>query len=385
MRGETKRITNARVITDDGVIERGGVETADGVITRVLSEPGPSRPGDIDLAGAWLAPGFLDLHVHPDVPHSPADLRSCVETLSRELLAIGTTGILWTLGNMPFEQLLETAAALRDILADPPEPCAVIGIHSEGPYISPASCGAFDARAIGTPAELPLEKLFEAAGPALKYLSLSPDVPGAVDVVRECVRRGVRVGMGHTLAGVEALQRGLDAGARSVIHTFNNTPDYPMKEPGVRGVTVDEFGMSRPELTSEVICDGIHVDPVLVRALAAAKGPDGLMIVTDSIGGGRSMREGERITGQVREIVVQGGVGRNTLGGMSGSALTMERAFRNFVRFTGASMPDTVRVTSLNAARFLGLDGERGRIRPGCRADFAVLDNALNPVASLMS
>jgi len=343
MRGETKRITNARVITDDGVIEPGGVETADGVITRVLSEPGPSRPGDIDLAGAWLAPGFLDLHVHPDVPHSPADLRSCVETLSRELLAIGTTGILWTLGNMPFEQLLETAAALRDILADPPEPCAVIGIHSEGPYISPASCGAFDARAIGTPAELPLEKLFEAAGAALKYLSLSPDVPGAVDVVRECVRRGVR------------------------------------------GVTVDEFGMSRPELTSEVICDGIHVDPVLVRALAAAKGPDGLMIVTDSIGGGRSMREGERITGQVREIVVQGGVGRNTLGGMSGSALTMERAFRNFVRFTGASMPDTVRVTSLNAARFLGLDGERGRIRPGCRADFAVLDNALNPVASLMS
>jgi len=379
LRGSMKRITNAHVVTEDETIPNGCVDVEEDIIVAVSPEPMQGNSDDIDLEGAWLVPGFLDVHVHLEAPSSLSDLRQYVQDLSRDLLSIGTTGILWTLGNMPFEKMIETAAGLREVLENPPVPCVVLGIHFEGPYISPNSLGAFDPSCIGPPEQYPLERLLEAAGASLKYLSLSPDVPGALDVIRECVRRGVRVGLGHSLALPEILEQAVEAGATSIIHTFNNTPCYPMKEPGVRGITLDEFGMSCDRLMSEVICDGIHVDPLLVRALARAKGCDRVMIVTDSIGGGRLLPEGRRLTVGQDHSIVRGGVGRNQRGQMAGSALTMERAFRNFVNFTGSSMPDAVRVTSLNAARFLGLDHERGRISPGSRADFAVLDEKLTP------
>ena len=374
-----KRITNARVVTEDNIISRACVEVADGVIVSVSAGPTRAEPGDMDLAGAWLVPGFIDVHVHPEIPSSLSDMRERVRELSRELLAIGTTGILWSLGGVPFEKRVAAAGALRAILEDPPDPCAVLGIHHEGPYISPTSPGAFTKGCIGTPEQYLVERLFESGGAALKYLSLSPDVPGALDVIRKCVRRGVRVGMGHSLASPEQVEAAVAAGAASIIHTFNNTPHCPMKEPGVRGVTLDEFSMGSELLTNELICDGIHVDPALVRALARAKPRDRLMIVTDSVGGGRVLHDGYEITGRPSRIVIRGGVGRNERGEMAGSALTMERAFRNFVDFTGASMVEAVRATSLNAARFLGMDRERGRIAPGFRAEFAVLDENLIP------
>jgi len=379
-----KRITNAKVVTEEAIIPDACVEVADGRIVSVASGRAQSRSGDVDLGGAWLVPGFLDVHVHPEPPESLADLRAFVEDFSRKLLALGTTGILWTLGSMAPERTLATAAGLREILADPPDPCAIMGIHFEGPYISPASLGAFDPDTICTPDELAPEKLFEAAGPALAYLSLSPDAPGAVDVIRACVERGVRVGIGHSLATPEVVQQAVEAGAGSVIHTFNNTPRYPMKEPGVRGVTLDEFAMSSGRLMNEVVCDGMHVDPILVRALARAKEAHELMIITDSVAGGIVLGEGEQIRSGKRPVFIRGGVGRNDQGQMSGSSLTMERAFRNFVAFTWAGLPRAVSATSLNAARFLGLHHERGRIASGYRADFAVLDEDLLPRMDLL-
>jgi N-acetylglucosamine-6-phosphate deacetylase len=238
---------------------------------------------------------------------------------------------------------MEFARALRDILAGPPTPCVVMGIHMEGPYLSPASRGANNAASITDPDHLPLARLLDAGGDALKYLSLSPDVPGASDVVRECVRRGVRVGLGHSLTAPAVVQQAIEAGAGSIIHTFNNTPDYPMREPGVRGVTIDEVGLGLPDLMNEVICDGIHVDPILVRALERAKGCRGVMLVTDSLGGGRLLSEGAQIGMGLDTITVRDGGGRLANGGMAGSTLTMERAFRNYFAFTGASMHDARR------------------------------------------
>jgi len=374
-----KRITNARVVTEEGVIAEACIEVEEGGIVSVGAGPVEGKAGDVDLGGAWVVPGFLDVHVHPEGPRSLGDLREYVRELSRRLLSIGTTGILWTLGDEPLQRLLETAMALGEVLADPPTPCAVMGIHFEGPYISPTALGAFDPETISTPLEAPVERLFEAGGGALAYVSLSPDVPGAAEVIKACVERGVRVGLGHSLAAPEVVEEAIAAGASAVIHTFNNTPRYPMKEGGVRGVTLDEVSMTRDDVMNEVICDGIHVDPVLVRALARAKGREGLMIVTDSVAGGVAMKDGEKVRGGENPIFLRDGVGRNRKGMMAGSALTMERAFRNFVRFTGASMEDAVRATSLNTARFLGMDDERGRIAPGYRADFAVLDDDLFP------
>ena len=294
-------------------------------------------------------------------------------------------GVLWTVANLPLDRLLETAAGLRDVLEQATGPCRVLGLHFEGPYIAPKSRGAFAESHVTTPDQLPLSRMLDAGGAWVKYLSLSPDAPGALDVIRACVERGVRVGIGHTLADAATVEAAIAAGAGAVVHTFNNTPDYPMKEPGVRGVTVDECGLASDRVYSELICDGIHVDPTLVRVLARAKGPDHVIVITDSTVGGCERPEGFVISREGAARSIRGGVGRTVQGGMAGSALTMPRAFKNYVRFTGASLPDAVRATSLNAARFLGIDEAFGRIAPGYRARFAVLDADLEPRMDLLA
>ena len=373
------RIVNACLVTDTEIIEDACVAIADDRVADVSRNPGAKRPDDVDLAGAFLVPGFLDIHVHPEEPEHPGHYRECITQLSAEMSSLGVAGILWAVANLPIKDLLESAAAVRDVLADPPPRCAVLGIHYEGPYFSPASRGAFRPEFLASPAELPPQTLLDAAGAALKYLSLAPDAPDADQVIRACVERGVRVGLGHSLAGFEIVKQCIHAGARSEIHTFNNTPTYPMKEKGVRGVTVDETCISERDVFNELICDGIHVDPVLVRLLRRAKGPDRVIIVTDSAVGGVERADGYVLQRRgAGTVVIRGRVGRDADGTMACSALTMPRAFKNYVRFTGATLPETVRATSLNAARFLGLDREFGRIAPGYRARFAVLDENLD-------
>jgi len=185
--------------------------------------------------------------------------------------------------------------------------------------------------------------------------------------------------MGHSLANTSAVQQAVEAGTSAVTHTFNNVPAYPMKEGGVWGTTLDTYGMSTDRVVNELICDGIHVDPVLVRMLRRSKREDGVILVTDSVSGGKLMREGETVREGSFSIRIQGGVGRNKEGGVSGSALTMERAFRNYLKWTGCGLPTAMRVSSLNAALFLGMAGELGTIAPGKKADMVLLTPDLYP------
>ena len=373
------RLTNARIVGEDRVIEHGSVEVEDGRILAVAEGRAGMPAREIDLGGAYLVPGFIDVHVHPPLPEDLSDLPGLVDELSEKLARIGTKGILWTLGGEPMDRKLRSAEILRDLLARRADRGVVLGIHFEGPYISATRArGAFNPKHITTPEALPPEALFEAAGPALKYLSLSPDVPGATGVVKKCVKRGVRVGIGHSEAPADVVTGLIDAGASAQIHTFNNIPEYPMKEPGVWGAPPDLIAVTDDRVFKELICDGIHVDPVLVRLLFRAAKPDRIMVVTDSVSGGVPVPEGTHID-IGGDHVVRDGVGRLEDGKLAGSALTMERAFRNFVNFTGASLCEAVRVTSLSAARFLRMDHERGRIAPGYRADFAALDDELEP------
>ena len=369
-----QRIVNAQVVTEDEVLDRASVEVEADRIVSVGPPRGGARAGDVDLGGAYLVPGFLDIHTHAEVPDGTADYAEEVARYSDEMADLGVAGVLWTVANLPLARILETLEGLRDALDEAPETCRVLGVHSEGPYIAPTSRGAFEEGRVATPEQLPLSRLHEAGGRWLKYLSLSPDTAGAPELIRACVEQGLRVGIGHTLADAATVEAAIAAGAGAIVHTFNNTPDYPMKEPGVRGVTVDECGLASAEVYNELICDGIHVDPTLVRLVARAKGPDRVIVITDSTVGGGERPEGFTISREGATRTIRGGVGRNAQGNMAGSALTMPRAFRNYVRFTGAGLPEAVRATSLNAARFLGIDDAFGRIAPGSRARFAVLD-----------
>ncbi len=372
------RIYNANVVTPTQTFPGGGVEVEDGRITDVFDR---CASGDVDLEGCHLLPGLIDIHTHP-APEDGADPAK-LAGLCDQVRARGTAGFLFAIGNLRSETALDTLGRLRNCVdaIGPDRGC--LGIHLEGPYIEPSMRGGFELESITTPNAFPVAPLLDACGPCARYINISPELPGAIEAIHECRRRGLAVSMGHSAASRDRLLEAVNAGVGAVCHTFNTGQIMRYKEPGVLDITVDLLGLASDELVCEVICDGVHVDPMLVRLLYRAKSADGIALITDSILGGRPAHEGLEIdTGLVKYRIVNG-VGRNPEGGLVGSTLDMAGALRNFVEFTGCGLAGAARAAALTPARLLGLDDEYGAIEQGRRAVFCVLDDTLEPRADL--
>ncbi len=365
-------IANASVVTGDEVLEGAGVEVRDGRIARVV----PScTSGDVDLGGRYLLPGLVDIHVHQDLADL-ADAES-LASLCAALKRTGTAAFLISTSSVPIGELLETLGGIRKVLDALRPDCGCAGFYLEAPYVAFETKGGFDAAAITSPEDLPVADLLDACGDWTRYLNISPELPGAIEAIRECAARGVAVSMGHSAASKEVLEAALDAGVNSVCHMFNTGTIMRYKEPGVLDVTVDLIGLSSDRLVAQLICDGTHVDPVLVRLMRQAKGREGVALITDSLTGGRRAEEGQRITKHINVYTVTKGVGRLPDGGLAGSTLSMATAVRNYVEFTGCSLQEAVRAASAVPARVVGLDEDYGVIAPGRRAQFCVLDEHL--------
>ncbi len=372
------RIWNAQVVTADRVLPNGCVEVEDGRVTRLLESCGG---GDVDLEGSYLLPGLLDLHVHP-MAEDGLDAKR-LAGLCREVRSTGTAGFLFALPNAPLSGILEFVRRLRGNLDALGPDCGCLGIHFESPYVAHETRGGFAPEAITNPEQFPLGPLLDAAGVWGKYLNISPELPGAVDTIRECARRGIPVSLGHTYADRETLLAAVEAGAKTVCHAFNTGPIQRWKEPGVLDVTVNFLGMALDGMVCELICDGCHVDPLLVKMLYHAKGCDGIALITDSILGGRAAEEGQEIAVGTQTYYVKDGVGRNGEGGLTGSTLNMAKAVANFMAFSGCSIVEAARAGSLTPARLLNLESGHGTIAPGRKALFCVLDRHFSPRTDL--
>jgi len=375
---QTGRIFNAQVVTPERILPNGGVAVAGGRVTAVLES---CREGDVDLEGCYLLPGLIDVHTHPpgDDGASPEKLAA----LRDELRGHGTAGFLFAPTNIPVEELLDALRQYRESLDGIGPGRGCLGLHLEGPYVDPGGRGGFRIEAITNPEDFPLDVLLGACGPWAKYINVSPELPGAVETIQACRGRGMAVSIGHTRASREELFAALDAGAGAICHAFNAGEIQRYKEGGVFDVTLDLLGLATDGLVCELICDGIHVDPVLVQLLYRAKGADGIALVTDSILGGRPASEGQEIgAGRTRYRVVNG-AGRNPDGDLVGSTLTMARAVANFASFTGCGLVEAARAAALTPARLLGVEADYGAIEPGRRALFCVLDAGLEPRVDL--
>lgn len=372
------RIANARVVTPDAVLPDAGVTTANGRIVEVDER---RRAGDVDLEGCYLLPGLVDIHVHQD-PDDYAD-PARFAALCADLRRLGTAAFLATTTSVPVGELATTLRRIRDILDTLGPDCGCAGIYLEAPYVDPATRGGFAPQALAGPQTLPLESVLDACGPWARYVNISPELPGAIEAIAECRRRGLAVSMGHSTATRARLDAAVDAGAGSVTHIFNTGTIMRYKEPGVLDMTLDLLGLASERLTAQVICDGVHVDPLLVRLLYRAKGADGVALITDSIAGGRAAPEGLRISSGTSVYTVRGGVGRLPDGTLAGSTLHMARALKNYAAFTGCALPEAARAAASTPARVVGIDADYGAIAPGRKAVFCVLDDALEVRADL--
>jgi N-acetylglucosamine-6-phosphate deacetylase len=323
-------------------------------------------------AGAFLAPGFIDLQVNGgggvllnDRP-TPDGMRIIAQAHRR----YGTTACLPTLITDTRDQVRTAIAGARSIAGQ----YGILGLHLEGPFISPKRPGVHRPERIAEPDVGDLEQLCELAGAGRSMVTLAPECvpPG---FVRALASSGVRISIGHSEAPAAAVMQAVADGASGVTHLFNAMPPLSAREPGIIGAALAE-----PRLTASLIVDGIHVDPVSVRAAFAAKGAERIALITDAMPTvGTSL---DRFELMGRTITLADGRLTTQTGTLAGAHLDMATAVRNAVELAQLPLDDALRAASLTPAQFLGLENERGALVPGAQADLVALTDDLKVIAT---
>ena len=360
--------TNGRVYRD-GQFRREDVLVEDGK----LSFPGVPPEGCrvVDLKGAMLVPGFLDLHTHggDNVDVNAATAEDFAQ-ISRFFARNGTTGWLCSILTDTEEQTLWSIGQAREAMAAPIAGARLLGIHLEGPFLSPEYKGAMPEHLLKKGDAALFRRYQQAAGGTVRYLTVAPEVEGVVDMLRE-ISGEVAVAIGHSGADYETAIRAIDAGARACTHTFNAMGLFHQHRPSIMGAVLE-----RP-VYCEAICDGRHLHPGTVRMLLACKGWDRVAAVTDSIQAA-GLPDGRYKLG-VNDVVVEDGDAKLASNGVrAGSTLTTGQALKNLAAFTGQPVERVLPLLTLNPARLIGMEERKGSIAPGKDADLVVLDDQLN-------
>lgn len=342
----TETVENAALLLEDGTIAAAGRRTE-------VAVP-PGTPSE-DYGDAVLAPGMVDVHVHggAGVDTMTADGVGLAH-LRQHLARHGVTSFLATTVSAPWEQLLEAVERLARAGAE---------IHLEGPFLSPVRRGMHPEADLLLPTVARLHELWERSQQRIRMVTLAPEVDGAIEFIVEAVKLGIRVSMGHSDATMAQARAAIQAGACHVTHTFNAMRPLHQREPGLLGMALAE-----PELSAELIADGVHVDPALVRLFLRAKAPGRAVLVSDGISA-TGMGDGEFRLGDIAVNVT----GNRCCSGetLAGSVLLLDAAVRNVRAWTGCGWADAARTATQNPATLVGWT-RKGRLAPGCDADVAV-------------
>jgi N-acetylglucosamine-6-phosphate deacetylase len=340
-----------------------------------------SGPARLDFPGATLAPAFLDVHIHGAAGHDVMEATpEALATVSRFLAGRGTGSFLATTVTAPLDATLRAleglATRIKEAQAGDWQGAQPLGIHLEGPFLSHAKRGVHPPEYLLGPDIAVFDRLFEAAEGHVRLMTLAPELPGAAELAAHATTKGVRVSVGHSNATAAETQRTIAAGATSATHTFNAMRPLDHREPGILGTV-----LTTDSLYAELICDGVHVDPSLVPLWWRAKGKRRGILITDAMSA-TGMPDGEYMLG---EFAVQVANGRATANGvLAGSVLTLDRALKNFVSYTGASVESALPLVTQNPAAMTGFSELAGTIHVGGAANFVALDGAGALLASVI-
>jgi N-acetylglucosamine-6-phosphate deacetylase len=334
-------------------------EFSDGEVTR-----------RVDAAGKRLLPGLIDLHVHGAMGYEAMDASvEGLQAMAQFYARHGVTGFLpstWTASGGDIRAVLDS---MSTVMGPALGGAAVLGVHLEGPYLNPVRCGAQDAELIRRADRREALDFLETG--LVRLIAIAPEYEENLWLIDECVRRGVTVSMGHTAATYEQVQTAVAHGLKHATHCYNAMTGLGHRELGTVGAA-----MSIPQITCELIADNIHVHPGAQQILVRAKGPDGVVLVTDAVRG-VGLPDGEyRI--DHRTITIRNGGAYLPGGTLAGSTLTMERALRNVLAATGLTLKEGWRMSSLNAAREIGFSAAKGSLEVGKDADLVIMDADFN-------
>jgi N-acetylglucosamine-6-phosphate deacetylase len=336
----------------------------------------PRGGREIRAAGKTLVPGFVDVHIHGAGGRDVMEgTREALDIIAATVAAHGTTSLVATTVTASEKETLGSVAGIAHFILNTSQYPArelsaeILGIHFEGPFISPARRGVHPAKWILPPStDLLAQLLKEARGTAL-ILTLAPELTGALELITAARKAGLVVSLGHTDATYEQAQAAIETGASHAAHVYNAMRPFSHRGTGVIGAV-----LTSPKVSAELIADGVHVDEAAMKMLVELKTPERVILVSDGMSA-TGMPDGKYQLGMF-EVKVSGGVARNAEGKLAGSTLTLDRALRNMVAL-GVPLASALRMVTANPGRQIGLGARKGVLTPGADADLVFLDDKL--------
>jgi N-acetylglucosamine-6-phosphate deacetylase len=373
--------TAGRLLTPTDAVEHPLVLVDEGRVLEISARSSRqlSAGGSVsDFGEGVMAPGYVDLHIHGsagfDVMDDAAEALPAIEQL---LAWHGVTSYFPTTVTAPMDTMLRALERLASAIekrerdsernnlnADRKSRARPLGIHLEGPFISHARRGVHPPENLLAPTLATFERFWQAARGRIRMMTIAPELDGAPELIAEAARRGVCVSLGHSDADFDTAERGIVAGARHATHTFNAMRPLDHRSPGILGAALTDG-----RLSADIIADGVHLDPAVVKLFAGAKGPEQTVLITDAISA-TGMPDGRYRLGSFDVDVRDGKCMSN--GKLAGSVLTLDRAVRNLARFAGWDLPQAVAAASRNPARVARI-ANKGVLTAGVDADFVVL------------
>jgi N-acetylglucosamine-6-phosphate deacetylase len=365
-----------RAFTPTIELQDAGILIRDGIIEAIDPRSSMTLPAgarEITAGEKTACPGFIDVHIHGAGGHDVMEgTGDALQAVARTVAARGTTSFVATTVTANPDLIRQSAEGIAKYIALQNQAnglrAEVLGIHFEGPFISHVRRGVHPPQWIRLPSADLLGQFIDAAAGHARMLTIAPELLGAMLCIDAARKSGLVVGIGHTDATCDQARAAIARGAHHAIHVYNAMRPFSHRDSGVIGAV-----LTSPEVTAELIADGVHVDDTAMKLLLQAKGSGGVILISDGISA-TGMPDGKYLLGDL-EVTVSGGVCRNAEGKLAGSTLTLDRALRNILNL-GASLGDALRMLTLNPASLLGIENKKGALRAGADADIVLLDES---------
>ncbi|MCI5955864.1 MAG: N-acetylglucosamine-6-phosphate deacetylase [Clostridiales bacterium] len=375
-----KIFENARLVLPDRVCERGWLGVEQGKIAALGEGGAPWGPQDkrIDCDGRYLAPGFIDIHTHGAGGHDFMDgTAEAIVEAARTHLKHGVTSLLPTTLTSSDEDLFKTIDCFREAKRVTERMPHLMGLHLEGPYFCQAEKGAQDSRYLRVPQPEHYMRILEHAQGCIARWSLAPELPGALEMADRLVALGIMLSAGHTAATYDEMSAAYDHGVRHLTHFYSGMSTI-VRKGGFRLLGVVESGYLIDGLSVELIADGMHLPPPLLKMILKCKDHEKICLCTDSMRGA-GMPDGPSILGSLKDgqqVIIEDGIAKmpdRTC--FAGSVATDDRLVRVMVQKAGLPLWEAVRMMTLNPARVMGWEARKGALREGLDADLVLLND----------